>query len=298
MIGEISNELPISMAIFMELFCSIHMSVFVLLPLAAYRNPEAKMSTFCRYFIIRAVILFFGNFINTFIAILDFLCIFFMAFIILPVMKGLKEEKKNRDTKAKCKTNLTYEVKNNEISKKQNIEYTLQEIGILDSNLFMEELYKIFINYKVYYSNRNAEMLTVLCDEKFLHSINKKIKFLEAKGYKEISESFSLNGMKINKVETDEKSQKVFITIDVSLVEYLINDNWEIVRGDKNRLNRKIFNILLSRTLTKESESGKCLNCGAPVVPYDLTCDYCTSTIENKGDWRISSIEERIYEMS
>ena len=86
--------MDIVMAIFMELFCSIHMSVFVLMPLAEMRNPEMKTHTFIKYFIIRAVVLLIGNFIFPFTCMLDFLCIFVFAFIVLPVMHGLKKEKR------------------------------------------------------------------------------------------------------------------------------------------------------------------------------------------------------------
>ena len=53
--GEIMIQLPIGMAIFMELFCSIHMSVFVLQPLAEFINPDKKTSLFSIFFVFAVV---------------------------------------------------------------------------------------------------------------------------------------------------------------------------------------------------------------------------------------------------
>ena len=73
------TDLPIITAIFVEAFVSIHMSVFVLKPLAELIKPEDSKNYFWKLFGIRAVILlFFDFFITTYIAIIDFLMVFFL----------------------------------------------------------------------------------------------------------------------------------------------------------------------------------------------------------------------------
>ena len=58
------EEMSIGMAIFCELFVSIHMSVFVLYPLARIINRNRAMPVFITLFCIRVVILIIGDIIN------------------------------------------------------------------------------------------------------------------------------------------------------------------------------------------------------------------------------------------
>lgn len=70
----------------MEAFVSIHMSVFVLLPLSKIISKENSKKTFWTLFGIRAaILLFFDFFITTGIAIVDFFAVFVGAFIIIPI---------------------------------------------------------------------------------------------------------------------------------------------------------------------------------------------------------------------
>lgn len=81
------NDFPIVMAIAMELFISIHMSIFCLKPLADLISKEDSKKTFWRLFAIRAgILLFFDFFVTTFIAIIDFFAVFVGAFVIIPIV--------------------------------------------------------------------------------------------------------------------------------------------------------------------------------------------------------------------
>lgn len=87
-------------AIFMELFCSIHMSVFVLFPLVAMINKKKKTITFCILFAIRFVILLIGDCINPMaMAMIDCFSIFIGAFLVITICLGLKSELKSDKTK-------------------------------------------------------------------------------------------------------------------------------------------------------------------------------------------------------
>ena len=70
------DELGLGMAIFMEAFCSIHMSAFVLYPLAGIINKNKVTQTFIILFGIRLVILIIGDIISPgLMAIIDFLSV-------------------------------------------------------------------------------------------------------------------------------------------------------------------------------------------------------------------------------
>ena len=83
------DGVPLMVALFMEAFVSIHMSLFVLKPLSEMIKPEDSKNFFWKLFAIRAVILLvFDFFVTPNIAILDFLAVFIGAFIIVPISIG------------------------------------------------------------------------------------------------------------------------------------------------------------------------------------------------------------------
>lgn len=81
-----SSSLSIYEAIGMEAFVSIHMSVFVLLPLANIFDPDKSKKLFMKLFVGRIIILLiFDFFITPSIAIIDFISVFIGAFIVVPI---------------------------------------------------------------------------------------------------------------------------------------------------------------------------------------------------------------------
>ena len=70
----------------MEAFISIHMSLFVLMPLSKIISKENSKRIFWILFVIWiAILLFFDLFITKGIAIIDFILVFIGAFIIIPI---------------------------------------------------------------------------------------------------------------------------------------------------------------------------------------------------------------------
>ena len=90
-INEMNEGMDIGGAVVMELFVTIHMSVFVLFPLAAIINKSKKNEIFAALFILRAIILIVCNFVFGFAtALFDFFAVFFGAFILVPFLGGCK----------------------------------------------------------------------------------------------------------------------------------------------------------------------------------------------------------------
>ena len=91
--GMGDHGMGLAMALFMEAFVSIHMSVFVLLPLSKMISRENSKKIFWILFWIRiAILLCFDFFITTGIAVVDFLAVFVGAFIVTPISikKGIR----------------------------------------------------------------------------------------------------------------------------------------------------------------------------------------------------------------
>lgn len=98
-----SSEAPsISFFIFMELFVSIHMSVFVLMPLSQILKPENSKSLFINLFITRAIVLLFFDFTGfPEIALFDFFAVFIGAFVAVPAIAAAKKVPFNVSTSKK-----------------------------------------------------------------------------------------------------------------------------------------------------------------------------------------------------
>lgn len=89
------------MILFMEAFVTIHMSVFVLLPLSKLISKDNSRKIFWTLFGVRiAILLFFDFFITTGIAIVDFMAVFVGAFIVTPIAmkKGVWNQKLSKQS--------------------------------------------------------------------------------------------------------------------------------------------------------------------------------------------------------
>lgn len=86
------ENFPLTFAICVEAFVSIHMSVFVLLPLSKMLSkPENSTKNFWIMFFIRVVVLLCCDFFVTpMIAIVDFISVFIGAFIVVPIVAKIK----------------------------------------------------------------------------------------------------------------------------------------------------------------------------------------------------------------
>ena len=113
-----SNEIPIVIAIFMEVFVTMHMSVFVLKPLSRIISAENSKDVFWKMFLIRiAILIFFDFIITTKIAIVDFFCVFIGAFAIVPIVGTIVGKKNSNVNGGVSKVVTNFE--NNNLSSEQ-----------------------------------------------------------------------------------------------------------------------------------------------------------------------------------
>ncbi len=81
-----SSAMGLGMALGMEAFVSIHMSIFVFKPLAALISKKKQKKIFWTLFLIRAAFLLYCDFfVSTGIAFIDFFAVFVGAFIVTPI---------------------------------------------------------------------------------------------------------------------------------------------------------------------------------------------------------------------
>lgn len=85
-----SEEFPLGMALFMEAFVSIHMTIFVLWPISNLFGGNNPTKLLGILFVGRIVILVLCDiFISPMIAIADFLAVFIGAFLIVPICSAI-----------------------------------------------------------------------------------------------------------------------------------------------------------------------------------------------------------------
>ena len=87
------NMFSIGSALGIEAFVSIHMSIFVLIPLSRLISQDNSKKVFWILFILRAaILLFFDFFITTYIAMIDFFAVFIGAFLVVPILSLIKKQ--------------------------------------------------------------------------------------------------------------------------------------------------------------------------------------------------------------
>lgn len=102
--------IPITLAIGMELFVSLHMSMFVFAPLANIFSKNNSKKVFWTLFSIRAILLlFFDFFVTTEIALVDFIFVFIGTFIVVPIAAVVLKVRKvgSKQVVATDSTNLS-----------------------------------------------------------------------------------------------------------------------------------------------------------------------------------------------
>lgn len=88
---EFSEGIPLFFALLIEAFVTIHMSLFVLLPLSKLWFQDNSKKAFWTMFVLRiGILLFFDLFITTGIVIVDFMLVFVGAFLVVPISAGIK----------------------------------------------------------------------------------------------------------------------------------------------------------------------------------------------------------------
>ena len=90
-----TSVFPVSYAIFMELFVTIHMTAFVLTPLSKMFGGSKSKELFNILFVGRILLLiYFDFFVSPIVAVADFLAVFIGAFIVVPFSTAMAVPKK------------------------------------------------------------------------------------------------------------------------------------------------------------------------------------------------------------
>ena len=277
-----SNMSPYSMAIIFELFCSIHYFVFAFLPLGALFKDDKKqaMKLSIILFIIRAIIIVIGDIISPYYFIIDFISLFLIAFIVIPVITIFKHgDKKNKY--------FSYNKKNYvDINSNVALEY-----GIDDLELLKQKLYEKYVAIQESWMNFDYHSLQILLTDELYNMYYSQLVALKTKQEKNIMSGFELVNSKIYDIVKTNDVITLKLYLHVKMYDYVVDYYNKVVRGnDKKKIDIE-YEITFQKSVEKSIDV--CPNCGAKIEDNaSVVCPYCNSTIiNNSSNWVMSKKE-------
>ena len=271
------DELGIGMAIFMEAFVTIHMSVFVLFPLAGIINKNKVTETFIKLFCGRVVILIIGDIIAPgMMAIIDFMAVFFGAFILVPVLGSAKI--------AIFKGKKTY---NEYVEVDQ---YKLSQIGFTDSELLKRALTKQYIDIKYAYSDFNYHKLIELCTKIRYGLFKNELKLMEQVREKRIYKDFVINDVKIYDCYVQKDIVDVSMVLKLDFYSYVVDEYNKVISGSDKIKESQMVEVVFHKKVDTDLID-ECSNCGSPISEGNIEyCGYCGTTLNFRvGEWLLSN---------
>ena len=274
------EQMPIGMAIFCEMFVTIHMSVFVLFPLAKIINRNKSMPVFITLFCIRIVILIIGDIINPGVMMfIDFFSVFFGAFIVVPVLMFLKGAIFGGD--------LGYHEYVEVDARKLNL------IGYSDIELLKRVLTELYIDIKRAFSEGDRKKLIELCSKHKFILYKNELELLEKVDEKKVFDKFEIIDSKILDVFKNDKEINVTMLLKLSFLDYTVDRFNKVINGSDRIPNEQLLELVFHKTLQHEMVD-ECPNCGSPITKGGIEfCSYCGSELNfNIGEFVLKN--ERI----
>lgn len=290
--NDIINAGEFGMAIMMEAFCSIHMSVFVLMPLSKIISKDNDKKVFITLFVIRVIILLIGDvFVPMFMAMLDFFSVFVGAFIIVPISAAAT------GTKINHRSNQVIE--DDELDEEEvfdsNFVRELATTGVSDPAVLKKALVMQYADINRAFYTWDTKKLKDLCS----HDVYMQYKVLKGL-YDDTGETPKIDDVdfyEVNLVSCKKHKNEIFVELMIkySCIEFVIDQDKNIVRGSLDEYKDYTKKLSFSKKIS-DSVVMKCPNCGASVANDSEACDYCKTELNFKiGDWVLNK-ETLVYE--
>lgn len=272
--------IPIFVAIFMEVFCSIHYFVFAFRPLGKIFGSDEKkaMKISLTLFAIRVVILIIADIINPMYCIFDFIFLFILAFIVVPACSIFG--KKTNSSAISIKPKTYYDVSDS----------VLLKYGITDVSVFKHELFDIYVDIQKAWMNFDYHTLGLLLTDELYNMYVSQLEALKLKNEKNVMSDFENIDLKIYSVTSNNGIVTLKFYLNVKMYDYVVDYYNNVTRGNKN----KKMNITYLITMQKNVGDvvTECPNCGAKIENNQTTCRYCDSKFANNStNWVMSKKE-------
>lgn len=166
--------------------------------------------------------------------------------------------------------NAYYAIKKNNSEEK----ITANALPLTQENkLVLEQGYQLYLDIEQALMNFDDRTLENLVTNDFFQSSINQLQQLSLKNRKNIRSDFSLKDYDLLSLEKN----SVKMLLKVSLYDYIIDQNGNVVSGSKNE--KVVENYLLTFE-RMESSLGRCLHCNAKIEEGSTKCSYCHSDIQ------------------
>ncbi len=186
--------------------------------------------------------------------------------------------------KFKAKTSSIY--KENFVDVSNN---KLELFNVSDINTLKEYFYDIFYRFEKALNNLDYQQLKHLSTDQIYENFYTGIELDINNGNKRIIDNVEKKKVIIYELDSTIAKQVVSTLIEIKYINYTVNNEGKIIKGQKEPITEKF--IVKFRKDFKQNNIMNCPNCGAPVTSDDTKCSYCETKINNKNDFKISSIQ-------
>lgn len=165
----------------------------------------------------------------------------------------------------------------------------LEVFNVSDINTLKEYFYDIFYKFEKALNNLDYQQLKHLSTDQIYENYYIGIELDINNGNKKIIDSIEKKKVIIYELDSTIAKQVVSTLIEIKYINYTVNNEGKIIKGSKAPINEKF--IVKFRKDFKHNNISNCPNCGATVTSDTTKCSYCETKINNKNDFKISSIQ-------
>ena len=165
----------------------------------------------------------------------------------------------------------------------------LDGFDITDISKLKMYLYDIFYRFETAYNNVDYNTMFNLSTSKLYDLYHTNIVLNLKFDEKKIIDQIELKKMYITDAYASKYKQVITTVVDISYINYTIKSDGKVINGSPTKKLNEKFEVTFVK-YHEEKEEYRCPNCGANVS--GATCEYCKSTINNNGDFRIDSIKK------
>ena len=269
--GSFSYDDNKGMALFFELFSSIHWYLFVLRPLAGIfikdSNKSKKLGIIFLAIRIIALLLLNKTFPGLFL--IDFITLFPLAFIFsfFQIKKDIK-----------VNSSSSYQsLSNEEILSKLGNNFNVQN--------FYNETFNIYKEVQIAWMDLDIERVRNILSDEMFNTYKMQLETLKVKNQKNMMEDINLVDVYITNIYQKNNQDVIDVIMKVTCRDYLIDINSnKVLRGEKNKVWNYEYKLSYMRT-NISNELNYCPNCGAKLSEgSSIKCSYCNAIINKETD--------------
>ena len=205
--------------------------------------------------------------------------IFFFPLFTFAIIMLIKNEKKFKDS-----------------IKKMNSDDVLKIDSNLNINEFEEMVYSKFVAIQEDWMNFNYDGLRNNLSDELYNQYEMQLDSLKVKNEKNVMVNFKLLKCYIKDIKMENGIETIDTILIVKFNDYIVNDNDEVIRGDKNTIYKMTYKLTFGRNV--DGKVSKCPKCGAEINKNINKCPYCRAVLNKTSNEWVMSKKELLRQLS